>query len=59
MLHDPRWLWHAAAELNAKVDGPAQYGRAPPNRYKDIFNHITFGAPVFRVDLSRPKKESQ
>jgi 2,4-dienoyl-CoA reductase-like NADH-dependent reductase (Old Yellow Enzyme family) len=59
MLHDPRLLWHAAAELNAKVDGPAQYGRAPPNRYKDIFNHITFGAPVFRVDLSRPKKESQ
>jgi len=44
MLYDPRWPWHAAAELNAKVDGPPQYWRAPPNRYKEIFNHITFGA---------------
>ena len=44
MLYDPRWPWHAAAELNAKVDGPPQYWRAPPNRYRDIFNHITFGA---------------
>jgi len=44
MLYDPRWPWHAAAELNAKVDGPPQYWRAPPNLYKDIFNHMTFGA---------------
>jgi len=45
MLYDPRWPWHAAAELNAKVDGPPpQYWRAPPDQYKDIFNHMTFGA---------------
>ena len=44
MLYDPRWPWHAAAELNAKVDGPPQYWRAPPTQYKDIFNHMTFGA---------------
>jgi 2,4-dienoyl-CoA reductase-like NADH-dependent reductase (Old Yellow Enzyme family) len=44
MLYDPRWPWHAAAELNAKVDGPPQYWRAPPTQYKDIFNHVAFGA---------------
>jgi NADPH2 dehydrogenase len=44
MLWDPRWPWHAAAELNAKVDAPPQYWRAPPNQYKDIFSHTTFGA---------------
>jgi 2,4-dienoyl-CoA reductase-like NADH-dependent reductase (Old Yellow Enzyme family) len=44
MLYNPRWPWHAAAELNAKIDGPPQYWRAPPAQYKDIFNDITFGA---------------
>ncbi|MDR3671322.1 MAG: NADH:flavin oxidoreductase/NADH oxidase [Holophaga sp.] len=44
MLYDPRWPWHAAAELNAQVDGPPQYWRAPPSQYKDIFNHAAFGA---------------
>jgi 2,4-dienoyl-CoA reductase-like NADH-dependent reductase (Old Yellow Enzyme family) len=44
MLYDPRWPWHAAAELNATVDAPPQYWRAPPSQYKDIFNHTTFGA---------------
>ena len=44
MLYDPRWPWHAAVELNATVDAPPQYWRAPPTQYKDIFNHTTFGA---------------
>ena len=44
MLYNPRWPWHAAAELNAKIDGPPQYWRAPPAKFKDIFNGITFGA---------------
>jgi 2,4-dienoyl-CoA reductase-like NADH-dependent reductase (Old Yellow Enzyme family) len=44
MLYDPRWPWHAAAELNAKVDAPPQYWRAPPSQHKDIFNNMTFGA---------------
>lgn len=44
MLYDPRWPWHAAADLNAKVDGPPQYWRAPPHEHKDIFNHTTFGS---------------
>ncbi len=29
MLYDPRWAWHAAAELGATVDGPPPYWRAP------------------------------
>jgi 2,4-dienoyl-CoA reductase-like NADH-dependent reductase (Old Yellow Enzyme family) len=44
MLWNPRWAWHAAAELNAKVDAPPQYWRAPPNQYKDIFSNTAFGA---------------
>lgn len=30
MLYDPRWPWHAAAELGAQVEGPPPYLRAPP-----------------------------
>jgi 2,4-dienoyl-CoA reductase-like NADH-dependent reductase (Old Yellow Enzyme family) len=44
MLYNPRWPWHAAAELHATVDAPPQYWRAPPNQYKDIFRNVAFGA---------------
>ena len=37
MLYDPRWGWHAAAELGARVDAPPQYWRAPPHAHKDLF----------------------
>jgi NADPH2 dehydrogenase len=30
MLYDPRWAWHAAAELGARTHIPAQYLRAVP-----------------------------
>jgi len=30
MLYDPRWPWHAAAELGALVSAPPQYWRATP-----------------------------
>ena len=30
MLSDPRWAWHAAAELGATAYAPAQYWRAAP-----------------------------
>jgi len=30
MLWDPRWAWHAAAELGATVLAPKQYWRSPP-----------------------------
>ncbi|GIK86001.1 MAG: oxidoreductase [Betaproteobacteria bacterium] len=29
-LWNPRWLWHAAAELGGQLTPPAQYGRAAP-----------------------------
>jgi 2,4-dienoyl-CoA reductase-like NADH-dependent reductase (Old Yellow Enzyme family) len=29
-LYDPRWPWHAAHELNVKLDYPRQYERAQP-----------------------------
>ena len=31
MLYDPRWAWHAAAELGAQVWAPEQYWRCPPH----------------------------
>lgn len=30
MLYDPRWVWHAAAELGAEVAYPEQYQRCRP-----------------------------
>jgi 2,4-dienoyl-CoA reductase-like NADH-dependent reductase (Old Yellow Enzyme family) len=40
MLYDPRWPWHAAAELGAKVDGPPQYWRSTP---QPVFHDVSFG----------------
>ena len=39
MLYNPRWPWHAAAELGASVEAPPQYWRAQPHQYKDLFCH--------------------
>ncbi len=44
MLYDPRWPWHAAAELGAKVFAPPPYWRAPPHEHKDVFGEISSGA---------------
>lgn len=43
MLYDPRWPWHAAAELGAQVSAPRQYWRAPPREHKDVFGETTAG----------------
>ncbi|MFI5014104.1 MAG: NADH:flavin oxidoreductase/NADH oxidase [Hyphomicrobiales bacterium] len=43
MLYDPRWPWHAAAELGAAVEAPPQYWRAPPPELKGLFGNISFG----------------
>ena len=43
MLYDPRWGWHAAAELGGHVTAPPAYWRAPPHELKDLFGAITFG----------------
>jgi 2,4-dienoyl-CoA reductase-like NADH-dependent reductase (Old Yellow Enzyme family) len=43
MLYDPRWPWHAAAELGAKVVAPKQYWRSQPREFKDLFESASFG----------------
>lgn len=37
MLYDPRWTWHAAAELGASVRPPKQYGRSAPRSQSGLF----------------------
>ena len=44
MLYDPRWGWHAAAELGGQVSAPPQYWRSQPSNQKELFGRITFGA---------------
>ena len=43
MLYDPRWPWHAAAELGARVNAPKQYWRSQPREFKDVFEGAAFG----------------
>ena len=44
MLYDPRWGWHAAAELGGEVFAPPQYWRSQPSTQKALFGKTTFGA---------------
>jgi NADPH2 dehydrogenase len=44
MLYDPRWGWHAAAELGGEVQAPPQYWRSQPSTQKALFGKTTFGA---------------
>jgi len=34
MLYNPRWPWHAAAQLGAQVQVPPQYWRAVPHKHQ-------------------------
>ena len=43
MLFDPRWPWHAAAELGAQVAAPPQYWRSQPRQYKELFGDTRLG----------------
>lgn len=38
VLYDPRWPWHAAAKLGAKVYAPDQYLRCEPHEVKGLFH---------------------
>ncbi|MGZ8997937.1 MAG: NADH:flavin oxidoreductase/NADH oxidase [Allosphingosinicella sp.] len=38
ILYDPRWPWHAAAHLGARVRAPDQYLRSQPRQYRDLFD---------------------
>jgi len=43
MLYDPRWGWHAAAELGGEVTAPPQYWRSQPSTQKALFGKTSFG----------------
>ena len=43
ILFDPRWPWHAAAQLGAQVQAPPQYWRSQPREYKQLFGDTTLG----------------
>jgi 2,4-dienoyl-CoA reductase-like NADH-dependent reductase (Old Yellow Enzyme family) len=43
MLYDPRWPWHAAAQLGARVSAPKQYWRSQPREFKELFAGATQG----------------
>jgi 2,4-dienoyl-CoA reductase-like NADH-dependent reductase (Old Yellow Enzyme family) len=44
MLYDPRWGWHAAAELGGEAYAPPQYWRSQPSTQKALFGETRFGA---------------
>jgi 2,4-dienoyl-CoA reductase-like NADH-dependent reductase (Old Yellow Enzyme family) len=37
ILYDPRWPWHAAAELGGRVRVPKQYLRSEPRQFRGLF----------------------
>lgn len=39
ILYNPRWPWHAAAELGARTFAPPQYLRCQPRAYPKLFAH--------------------
>lgn len=43
ILFDPRWPWHAAAELGAQVQAPPQYWRSQPREFKNLFGETKLG----------------
>jgi NADPH2 dehydrogenase len=43
MLYDPRWGWHAAAQLGGEVSAPPQYWRSQPSTLKELFGKTSFG----------------
>jgi 2,4-dienoyl-CoA reductase-like NADH-dependent reductase (Old Yellow Enzyme family) len=38
ILYNPRWPWHAAAHLGARVRAPNQYLRSQPRQYSSLFD---------------------
>jgi 2,4-dienoyl-CoA reductase-like NADH-dependent reductase (Old Yellow Enzyme family) len=43
MLFDPRWPWHAAAQLGAQVQAPPQYWRSQPRGMSGLFGDTPIG----------------
>jgi len=44
MLYDPRWPWHAAAQLGVTIAAPPPYWRAPPPQHSGLFQSARFGS---------------
>ena len=42
VLYNPRWPWHAAAELGAQVAAPPQYWRCQPRGLGTLFGDVRF-----------------
>jgi len=42
-LYNPRWVWHAAAELGATVNAPQQYWRSSPQSAGRVFGDTQTG----------------
>ena len=43
VLWDPRWAWHAAAQLGGSVAAPVQYWRSPPKEAGRVFGDTPIG----------------
>jgi len=43
LLYNPRWVWHAAAQLGATVSAPPQYWRSAPHGTNDLYGEISGG----------------
>jgi 2,4-dienoyl-CoA reductase-like NADH-dependent reductase (Old Yellow Enzyme family) len=43
MLWNPRWPWHAAAALGAKIHAPKQYWRSAPRDAANVIAHAKVG----------------
>ncbi|HEU5293662.1 MAG TPA: NADH:flavin oxidoreductase/NADH oxidase, partial [Burkholderiaceae bacterium] len=43
LLYNPRWPWHAAAQLGAQVSAPPQYWRCQPRGQGKLFGDIRTG----------------
>ena len=43
IMYDPRWPWHAAAELGASVQAPQQYWRSQPREHAKLFGDTRTG----------------
>ena len=42
ILYNPRWPWHAAAQLGASIKAPAQYWRSQPESHPKLFTKESF-----------------
>ena len=58
MLYDPRWGWHAAAELGGEVAAPPQYWRSQPSTQKALFGKtsVRHAVAAFRSGAIAPRR---